>query len=196
MILTGRVATGVAAGSITLAFRRWKKPRVATGHTFRSSAGVVTVGEVSVVAIRDITGRDAAAAGAASVEELVTTFRGDPEDPIFRIELTSAGPDPREQLGDDDHLTDGSCAEISRRLARFDQSSRHGTWTLRTLCLIEEHPGRPAEMLRGDVDGDMDKAAFKRNVRKLKDLGLTRSLPEGYELSPRGSAYLARRIHR
>ena len=33
-------------------------------------------------------------------------------------------------------------------------------------------------------------AAFKRDVRKLKELGLTRSLEVGYELSPRGRAYL------
>ena len=33
---------------------------------------------------------------------------------------------------------------------------------------------------------------FKIDVRKLKNLGLTISLPIGYELSPRGEAYLAR----
>ena len=31
--------------------------------------------------------------------------------------------------------------------------------------------------------------AFKRDVRKLKELGLTESLPVGYRLSPRGRAY-------
>ena len=30
---------------------------------------------------------------------------------------------------------------------------------------------------------------FKRDVRKLKELGLTESLPVGYRLSPRGRAY-------
>jgi hypothetical protein len=109
---------------------------------------VVNVGEVSIVAIRDITEDQATAAGATSVKELVRT-------------------------------------------------SDHGTWTLRTLYLIKGPPGRSAESLRGDMDGDMDsdmdKAVFKRNVRKLKFHRLTRSLPEGYELSPRGSAYSARR---
>ena len=33
-------------------------------------------------------------------------------------------------------------------------------------------------------------APFKRDVRKLKELGLTISLEVGYELSPRGRAYL------
>jgi hypothetical protein len=31
---------------------------------------------------------------------------------------------------------------------------------------------------------------FTTDVRKLKNLGLTMSLPVGYELSPRGQAYL------
>ena len=36
----------------------------------------------------------------------------------------------------------------------------------------------------------MEKLPFKRDVRKLKELGLTESLPVGYRLSPRGRAYL------
>jgi len=31
---------------------------------------------------------------------------------------------------------------------------------------------------------------FKRDVRRLKELGLTVSLSVGYELSPRGQAFL------
>ena len=34
-----------------------------------------------------------------------------------------------------------------------------------------------------------DTAPFKIDVRKLKNLGLTLSLPVGYRLSPRGEAY-------
>jgi hypothetical protein len=32
--------------------------------------------------------------------------------------------------------------------------------------------------------------AFKRDVRRLKELGLTESLEVGYRLSPRGRAFL------
>ena len=37
-------------------------------------------------------------------------------------------------------------------------------------------------------------APFKNDVRKLKELGLTESLQVGYRLSPRGIAYLDRRL--
>jgi len=33
---------------------------------------------------------------------------------------------------------------------------------------------------------------FKRDVRKLKELGLTESLERGYQLSPRGQALMGR----
>jgi predicted transcriptional regulator len=36
-----------------------------------------------------------------------------------------------------------------------------------------------------------DPPAFKRDVRMLKELGLTESLERGYRLSPRGRALLA-----
>lgn len=192
MILTDCVAAGVAAGRITLAFRRWNISRVRPGSTFRSSGGLVTIGDVSTVAVRDITQQEAAAAGAPSIEALVGTFRGDEGDPVFRIELASGGPDPRTALGDDVALSEDDCAEIDRRLLGLDQHSRHGAWTLRTLRLIQESPGQHAESLRGELGRE----GFKRNVRKLKELGLTRSLPEGYELSPRGLSYLARRARR
>jgi hypothetical protein len=37
-----------------------------------------------------------------------------------------------------------------------------------------------------------ERLAFKTDVRKLKALGLTESLPVGYRLSPRGEAWLTR----
>lgn len=40
MILTNRIAHGVRAGEVTVAYRRWKRPRVKPGSTFRTGAGV------------------------------------------------------------------------------------------------------------------------------------------------------------
>ena len=36
----------------------------------------------------------------------------------------------------------------------------------------------------------MERLAFKANVRKLKELGLTESLEVGYRISPLGKAFL------
>ena len=64
-----------------------------------------------------------------------------------------------------------------------------GPWTAATLALIKEHPARRAPDLAEMVGRETK--PFKLDVRKLKNLGLTKSLKIGYELSPRGAAYLS-----
>jgi hypothetical protein len=54
--------------------------------------------------------------------------------------------------------------------------------------LIADRPGVRAPDLAASLGRET--LAFKRDVRKLKELGLTRSLAVGYEISHRGRAYL------
>jgi predicted transcriptional regulator len=54
------------------------------------------------------------------------------------------------------------------------------------LKLIREWPARRAPEL-AEMAG-METTPFKRNIRKLKELGLTESLEVGYRISPRGQA--------
>jgi predicted DNA-binding transcriptional regulator YafY len=56
------------------------------------------------------------------------------------------------------------------------------------LALIAEHPEVRAPDLAARLG--LETLVFQRDVRTLKELGLTHSLEVGYELSPRGSAYL------
>jgi len=53
---------------------------------------------------------------------------------------------------------------------------------------------RPARHPRPDLAASLGRETlpFKRDVRRLKELGLTHSLEVGYRLSPRGRAYLDR----
>ena len=41
MLISRATAEGIADGSVTLAFRRWDRPRVRPGGTQRTGAGVV-----------------------------------------------------------------------------------------------------------------------------------------------------------
>ena len=72
------------------------------------------------------------------------------------------------------------------RLDRFDRASSYGAWTRETLAIIEANPARRAPDLAAELGRET--APFKRDVRKLKELGLTESLEIGYRLSPRGAA--------
>jgi hypothetical protein len=187
VLLPMKAARAVADGSVTLAFRRWRKQDVEPGHVFTTVAGLVRVTAVDPVDADAITDDDARLAGWDSAERLRARLA--PEGTTYRIGLEHAGPDPRVALRQSDSLSATDVEEIDRRLERLDRASSHGRWTLRYLRLIGEHPQRRAPDLAEMVGRET--APFKIDVRKLKALGLTESFKVGYEVSPRGRAYLS-----
>jgi hypothetical protein len=185
-----RSLDGIRAGQITLAFRRWDRPRARAGGRQRTVVGELAIDAVEPVERDDITPADAARAGHESLEELFGELdaRGDAQ--IWRIELHWAGEDPRRALREQADLDDAELERLRERLRRLDGASRHGPWTRQTLDLIAGHPEVRAEDLAASIG--REKLPFKRDVRKLKELGLTESLLVGYRLSPRGWALLER----
>ena len=182
---------GIVEGRIDVQFRRWRKPTVKTGGKLRTVVGELSVVSVEPISVSRITPNDAMRAGYASRADLLrelAKFRQDGQ--LYRIELQLAGPDPRAVLRARAELSDDDVAELERRLARFDAASTHGPWTMETLRLIEERPATLAADIAASIG--RQKAPFKTDVRKLKELGLTESLEVGYRLSPRGRAFLAR----
>jgi hypothetical protein len=180
---------GIAAGTVDLVFRRWSASRVKAGSRRRTHIGVVAIDAVALVERDALTDADARRTGAASVEALQATLDRFGDAPIHRIQLHLDGPDPRvalrEALPSDDELV-----AVQQRLDRLDVASRRGPWTGDVLRCIAERPGVRAPDLAASFG--LETLVFKRDVRKLKDLGLTESLTVGYRLSPRGAAVLAR----
>lgn len=190
MLFEKRFWPGVADGTVTLTFRRWKRHQAVAGRSYRAAGTIIDVHSVDVVEPAAITDDDARAAGYPDAATLVGDLRGDPGRPVYRIAFTPAkGADPRAELAATDHLRADDVAAITRRLDRLDRASSWGPWTRDTLGLIEAHPERRAGDLAAMAGRERD--PFKLDVRKLKNLGLTESLPVGYRLSPRGRAYLA-----
>ena len=181
------VLDAIAAGTVTVAFRRWDRARVHPGSRLRTAVGVLEVGEVTTVAEEELGEPDARAAGFADLAALRRRLPG--EKPIFRVTLRLAGPDPRVELRSRAVLDDADRAELDRRLQRLDRASRRGPWTDRVLALIADNPEVRAPDLAARLG--LETLVFKRDVRKLKELGLTESLPVGYRLSARGRAYRA-----
>jgi hypothetical protein len=179
----------IKSGEITLAFRRWKGRRAKPGGRQRTAVGELAIGDVTQVSAQDLTDSDARRAGYEDVGALRASLdRGDGE--IWRIELSFAGEDPRRALRERADLSDDELAGVAERLERLDRASRHGDWTRATLELIAAQP----EVRAADLAASQgrEKLPFKRDVRKLKELGLTESLERGYRLSPRGRALLER----
>lgn len=191
MLLKRATLEGIAEGRITLAFRRWKRPTVRTGGELRTAIGVLAIHAVDAISESDITEADAHSAGYPARDALLADLNRRPDGDLYRVAVRLAGDDPRTALREQDTLDDDAIEAIDARLARFDRSSRRGPWTETVLRLIEESPGVRAPDLAASLGRETQ--PFKRDVRKLKELGLTESLEVGYRLSPRGRAWLATR---
>ena len=189
MLFETRLRRGIADGSITVAFRRWKRPQVVVGGRYRTGEGLAEATSVDLVDESSITRADARRAGYASVDDLLREIPPRAGTSLYRVGFRPVvEADPRDELAAADDLSDADVAEITRRLERLDRASAHGPWTSEVLACIAAEPGRRAPDFAARFGREVQ--PFKRDVRKLKELGLTISLLVGYELSPRGEAYL------
>jgi hypothetical protein len=175
MLFSARFWPGLADGSITVAYRRQKRPTVKAGGTLRSPVGVLFIEEIKPVDESDITDDDARAAGHDSRAELLKMLK--PDGTLYRIRFHRHGEDPRVALREQEVVDDKLLAAVGRL-----------DWALPVLRLIRERPAVVSTDLAPLVG--MERLPFKQRVRRLKELGLTESLDVGYRLSPRGEALL------
>lgn len=190
MLFPQRFWSGLADGSVELAFRRWRRAGVKAGGTQLTPTGVLAIDAVDVVDLGDITPDDALRAGYRDRAELLAELERHPDGTLYRIAFHHAGADPRVALRQAADVPDDELARVRARLARLDRSSRHGPWTEAVLRLIAARPAVRAADLAASQGRETQ--PFKTDVRKLKQLGLTESLDVGYRLSPRGRTVLAR----
>lgn len=187
MMIRPDTLAAIKAGEVDLAFRRWDRPRVLVGTQLRTRVGLLEVTSVEQVAPSRITAVEAKRAGAASLKALRSMLATNADRPVFKIGLRYAGADPREALRaavpDADQI-----AEIRAHLDRLDAASAIGPWTRQTLEIIDRRPTVRAPELASELGRDTP--SFKKDVRKLKELGLTESLDIGYRISPRGAAVI------
>jgi len=183
MLFPPATLRAIADGNVTLAFRRWDRPRVKVGGRQRTPIGVIAFDSVDAIERGEITDADAVAAGFADRDELLGFVDRRTSGTIYRVRMRVAGSDPRVALRGS-LPDDAELREIERRLIRLDRASRHGPWTQAVLRTIHDQP----EVRAADLALQLgrERLAFKLDVRKLKELGLTESLPRGYRLSPRG----------
>lgn len=181
MLFTQDVLHGIAAGRVTLAFRRWRKAPPPEGATLRTPVGVVALTRITAVDEDDISPDDVSRTGLSADALRLAIAR---EGRLWRIELRLVGADPRVALRAARPTADEQ-AVIEARLARLDAAAPV-PWTAGYLRLIADQPATAARVLAAQVGVEIP--VFKRRVRQLKELGLTESLEVGYRLSPRGAA--------
>ena len=127
--------------------------------------------------------------GFESLIDLIKVAKHGAGERVFVIDFhydAKAGARPKPATG---VVSAEELAQLARRLEAMDRRSRIGAWTLATLRAIEARPGVLAAKLATSLGRPRDE--LKRDVRKLKALGLTFSLEIGYCLTPKGEALLA-----
>jgi hypothetical protein len=191
MLFKTRFQEGIRAGEITCTVRIWKRPRVKIGGRYALGGGAIVVDRIHETRLDDITPALARRSGFSSVVDLLKTAKHGAGERVFIIDFhydgsASARAVPATHVGDGEEL-----AKLARRLDAMDQRTPEGPWTRETLRLIRERPAVRAALLARALGRARDD--FKRDVRKLKRLGLTISLDIGYRLSEKGEALLASR---
>ena len=179
MVFKERFWPGLRDGTITVAYRRWRRPSVRSGGTLLSPGGQLAIDAVEVIEDADLDDAGARAAGYQDRAEAIRNLRGDGQ--LFRIRFHRIGDDPRIALREQSELAPDELTTIEKMLGRNE-------WAMDYLRLIREHPATVSTELAAAVD--MERFAFKARVRRLKAFGLTESLEVGYRLSPRGEAVL------
>lgn len=187
MLFKQRILGRIAAGEVTVAFRRWRRPTVKTGGRLRTPIGELAIRVVEATTLEDVTDTDARAAGFADrAEALAALAAGDGQ--LYRIEFRLDREDPRKGLALNDVLDVQAVGLIRDTLRELDRRGRGPRWTDTYLRLVHQHSGIPAGELARMAGAE--KAVLKRRMRRLKDLGLTESLEVGYRLSPRGRRFV------
>ncbi len=188
MLFQKNVLQGIKNGEITLAFRKWKKPAVLENSFHKTSIGILHIEKVTSVSESGITDVDARLAGFPSRKHLLESLANVDGTEVFRIHLRYSGEDPRIALREQKEFSDDDLIFLLRKINKYDQASPYGAWVQRLMLALQKYPetrsGELATILK------VEKEWLKIQVRKLKNLGLTESLREGYRLSRRGHELL------
>jgi len=189
MLFQRRFHERIRSGEITCTVRIWQRPHAKLGGRYSLGGGAIVVDEVHEIGLDEITAALARRCGFTSLVDLLKTAKHGAGERVFVIDFhydgtSGARPTPERGVVSAEEL-----AELVQRLEAMDGRSKIGAWTLATLRAIEARPGVLAAKLARSLGRPRDE--FKRDVRKLKTLGLTFSLDIGYRLTPKGEALLA-----
>ncbi len=190
MLFQRRFHERIRSGEICRTVRVWHRPRVKIGGRYALGAGAIVVEQIHETRLEDITPELARSCGFPSVLDALKTAKHGSGERVFVIDFhyddtAGARSKPATHAVPAEELM-----KLAQRLEAMDARARSGPWTQATLRAIAARPGVLAAKLARSLGRARDE--FKRDVRKLKNLGLTWSLEIGYRLTPKGEALLGR----
>lgn len=190
MLFQRRFHERIRSGDVRCTVRIWQRPRVKVGGRYALGDGAVVVDRIHETRLDDVTPALARQCGFASLVDLLKTAKHGAGERVFVIDFHYDGKakarlEPATQM-----VSAAELARVAERLDAMDRRAKGGPWTEATLRAIGARPGVPAAKLARSLGRPRDE--LKRDVRKLKNIGLTFSLEIGYRLTPKGEALLER----
>ena len=179
----------IKAKKIETAIRKWTRPTVKENGTLITAVGQLCITSVKKIKYNEITDEEVNKAGYSGREELDTELSYKNAGEIYIITFRLEGEDPRIELRQNNNITPNELAALQKKLQALEVRSKVEGWPLRILEAVNNQPGLYAIQYANKLG--YEKIWFKLHIRKLKNLGLTISLENGYEISPRGQAFLA-----
>lgn len=189
MLFQSRFHERIRSGEITCTVRLWLRPRVKAGGRYALGAGAIVVDRIREGSLDDITPALARRCGFASIVDALKTAKHGVGERVFVIDFHYDGRAGARAKPATGVVAVEELLKLAQKLDALDRRSRSGAWTHATLRAIAAKPAVRAANLARALGRPRDD--FKRDVRKLKNLGLTFSLETGYRLTPKGEALLA-----
>jgi hypothetical protein len=187
MLFQSRFHERIRSGEIRCTVRIWQRPHVKVGGRYALGTGAIVVDKIYETRLDDLTPALAKRSGFESLADALKTAKHGPGERVFVIDFHYEGKAARAKPATG-VVSLEELAKLAERLDAMDSRSRTGPWTQATLRAIAARPGVLAAKLARSLGRPRDE--FKRDVRKLKNLGLTFSLEIGYRLTPKGEALL------
>jgi hypothetical protein len=188
MLFKTKFSTLIKSKKIETAIRKWTRPTVKENGTLITAAGQLRLTSVKKINYNEITDKEIIEAGYSGREELDTELSHKNAGEIYKITFRLEGEDPRVKLRENSDITTYELAALQKKLQALEARSKVKGWTLRILEAVNNKPGLYAIQYANKLG--YEKMWFKLHIRKLKNLGLTISLENGYEISQRGKAFL------
>lgn len=188
MLFKKKFLTLIENGKIYTAFRKWSRPSVSESGTLLTPVGQLRIKSLNKVEYKQITDDEIIQAGYENRKELDKELAFKDSGDIYRIEFELEGVDPRIELRENVEISNDEMTKVIAKLKRLDASGKVKNWTYKVIEIVDSEPGKYAIEYSSKLG--YEKEWFKLNIRKLKNLGLTISLTDGYEISPRGKVVL------
>ncbi|MCB9993211.1 MAG: hypothetical protein H6873_06100 [Hyphomicrobiaceae bacterium] len=190
MLIKRDILEAIRRGDIDLQFRRWSRATVKPGGTLKTAVGILNIGAITELGEDEVALADVRRAGFSDLPDFRSWLQTMKPGYLCKIEISYAGDDPLLALRERRNLSLDELNQVNGKLDAMDKRAG-SAWTTATLELIAQNPGRLAAELAALAG--KDKAKFKSDVARLKALGLTISLEQGYRLSPRGATVFGAR---